>query len=110
LGSILFLLIVFINPIYSQTYEEIQRLRAEYEKLQKQEVEGESEIVNPSESDLPTKIIYKPSDIESFYKEQLKRLVTNIKDIEEIGAYLDSNKTLNYFGYDFFNPRDSLQF
>lgn len=110
LGIILTFLILLFSPIYAQTYEEIQRLRAEYEKIQKQEVEGEGGIVKPSESDLPTKIIYKPSDIESFYKEQLNRLVTNIKDIEEIGAYLDSNKTLKYYGYDFFTQPDSNEF
>ena len=108
--SALFIFLLYLNPVYSQTYEEILRLRTEYEKLQKQNMESEEGIVKPMETDLPTKIIYKPGDIESFYKEQLNRLVTNIRDIEEISSYLDSSQSLKYFGYDFFTKRDTNQF
>jgi len=107
-GILLFIL--SFNPIYSQTYEEILRLRTEYEKLQKQELEGEAGIIKSNEVDLPTKIIYKPGDIESFYREQLNRLVTNIRDIEEISGYLDSTQSLKYYGYEFFTKRDTNQF
>ena len=100
----------FQSISFPQTYEEIIRLQQEYEKLQQQQVEGTGAIIKPSESDLPTKIIYKPGDIESFYKEQLNRLVTNIRDIEEISEYLDSTQTLKYFGYDYFIKRDTTQF
>ena len=40
----------------------------------------------------------------------MDRLVTNIRDIEEISEYLDSTRTLKYFGYDFFMKRDTSQF
>ena len=113
LGKIILLGIVllsFQSISFPQTYEEIIRLQQEYEKLQEQQVKDADDIVKSPDTDLPTKIIYKPGDIESFYKEQLGRLVTNIRDIEEISEYLDSTQTLKHFGYDFFIKRDTSQF
>jgi len=113
LGKIILFFIVilsFQSIGFAQTYEEIIRLQQEYEKLQEQQVKDADDIVKSPDTDLPTKIIYKPGDIESFYKEQLNKLVSNIRDIEEISEYLDSTQTLKYFGYDYFIKRDTTQF
>lgn len=106
----LIFLIYFLNFIYSQTYQDIKRLQAEYEKRLEENEEGLDNKMMPPQTTQSTKIIYKPSDINSYYKEELNRFIDNLNDIDEINKYLDSTKSLDYFGYDFFSKRDSSSF
>jgi len=110
IGLIIFGTLFNSNIIFSQTYEEIMRMRNEYEKLQNKALEDGEDGLMPNDARLPEKIIYKPSEIKSFYDEQLKQLISNIKSIEEINTYVDSIETLEYFGYDYFFTRDSIEF
>jgi len=53
-------------------------------------------------TNVPVKILIKPSEIESYYRLKLKRLKEDIIDLNLIETLLDSAGRLNYFGYDYF--------
>ena len=59
IGLIIFGTLFNSNIIFSQTYEEIMRMRNEYEKLQNKALEDGEDGLMPNDARLPEKIIYK---------------------------------------------------
>lgn len=107
--------ILLITFVYSQTYEEIIKLRNEYEQLKGAELDevlknqGES-VLKDEEDQGPTRILYKPEDLEEFYRIQLTQLSKSIDELKKINAFFDSTKSLIHFGYDLFTNRDTMSF
>lgn len=94
--------------IYPQSYQEMQRLQKEYQKvlerqsLQKPEAVSEAEKTAKSTA-LPDKLIYSRKDVESL-------LVNTEKLIAQMKALEDSTITMPYVGYDIFTQRDTIPF
>jgi len=109
---ILFMLMSMSQLAQSQTYDQIIKLRAEYEKLKEaqdlQAAMGQSTV--PGEDGGPTRVLYRPEDLQEFYRIQLSQLIQSMKDINEINAFFDSTTGFNHFGYDVFLRRDSIAY
>lgn len=102
---VVFFSIISIN---GQTYQEIQKLKEEYNKaLEKQSLQKPENIVEAERragsTALPDKLVYSRKDIESL-------LVNTQKLLDELESFKDSTKKLKYIGYDFFTKRDSIPF
>ena len=99
----------------SQTYDEIQKLRSQYEELKQSQLnetlakDGESLLKDEKDTG-PTRIIYKPEDLDEFYRVQLTQLAKSIKELEEISSFFDSARSLTHFGYNLFTDRDTISF
>ncbi len=104
-----------ITFTYSQTYDEITKLRKQYEELQQSQLDatlakdGES-VLKDEEDTGPTRILYKPEDLEEFYRIQLNQLATSLEEINRISSFFDSAKALTHFGYNLFTNRDTMSF
>jgi protein involved in polysaccharide export with SLBB domain len=110
-------IVLFISttPILSQTYEEILKLREEYQKLEdnkisNEEINSDDKDLNNSENQSLTRIIYKPEDLDEFYRIQLSQLSKSLDDLMKINSFFDSTKQLSHFGYEIFLNRDSISF
>jgi protein involved in polysaccharide export with SLBB domain len=109
--------IIFISAkfIFSQTYDEIIKLREQYEQLKqsqlKETLNNDGESVLKGEEDTgPTRILYKPEDLEEFYRVQLSQLTKSLEEINKINSFFDSTKSLSHFGYNLFTNRDTMSF
>jgi len=93
---------------WAQSYQELQRLQKEYQKvlekqaLQKPEEISEAEKTAKSTA-LPDKLIYSRKDVESL-------LVNTEKLIQEMKALEDSTEVMPYIGYNIFTQRDTVPF
>ena len=107
--------VLSISFTYSQTYEEITKLREQYKNLEQSQIdatlakEGES-VLKDEEDSGPTRILYKPEDLENFYRIQLNQLATSLEEISKISSFFDSTKALTHFGYNLFTNRDTMSF
>ena len=114
-NSIIFLIFFFLPSVYSQTYEEIIKLREQYDQLKQSQVDdalakdGESVLKDEVDSG-PTRVLYKPKDLEEFYRLQLTQLTKSIEELKTISSFFDSTKALSHFGYNLFTSRDSVSF
>tara|TARA_Y100000768_G_C23990765_1_gene692596 strand:+ start:2705 stop:4714 length:2010 start_codon:yes stop_codon:yes gene_type:complete len=82
-----------INHLYSQNINDIQKLRKEYERMQKRQLELPiSNEINQNENDY---------EVDDKYIKSLK-----ILDFDNIDSY----ENTKHFGYSFFNRRDSIKF
>jgi protein involved in polysaccharide export with SLBB domain len=111
LGSIFILL----NIAYSQTYEEILQLRKEYDQLKKSGLESDLNETNKSlledkKDTEPTRVLYKPEDLEEFYRIQLTQLSKSLDELNKISSFFDSANVLSHFGYNLFTNRDTISF
>jgi protein involved in polysaccharide export with SLBB domain len=115
LKLIIYIILYLTTVALSQTYEEIQKLRSQYEELKQSQLDktlakdGES-LLKDEEDTGPTRIIYKPEDLDEFYRVQLTQLAKSIKELEEISSFFDSSKSLTHFGYNLFTDRDTISF
>tara|TARA_Y100000591_G_scaffold332968_1_gene372778 strand:+ start:10388 stop:12331 length:1944 start_codon:yes stop_codon:yes gene_type:complete len=109
--SIFYWFVVVFCSIFSingQTYQEIQKLKDEYNKaLEKQSLQKPENIVEAERragsTAIPDKLVYSRKDIESL-------LVNTQKLLDELESLKDSTRKLEYIGYDFFTKRDSIPF
>ena len=113
----LIILIIFFSlpPVYSQTYEEIIKLRNQYEQLKESQLKDElnnqgQTLLKDQENKGPTRVIYKPEDLEEFYRLQLSQLTKSLEEINTINSFFDSTKKLSHFGYNLFTNRDTMSF
>ncbi|MBT6470504.1 MAG: hypothetical protein HOK52_04515, partial [Candidatus Marinimicrobia bacterium] len=77
---------------FGQTYEQIIKLRAEYEKLkeaQESQIPTDQSMVQGKDSG-PTRVLYRPGDLEEFYRIQLSQLTQSIEEINSISSFFDS--------------------
>ena len=114
-NKIFFVLIILNSIIFSQTYEEIIKLRNQYDELKaaqaKEFIAEEGKSVLKDEEDTgPTRILYKPEDLEEFYRVQLTQLTKSIEEINKINSFFDSTSNLKHYGYDLFTNRDTVSF
>ena len=113
--SIIFFILLSLPSVYSQTYEEIIKLREQYDQLKQSQVDdalakdGESVLKDEVDSG-PTRVLYKPKDLEEFYRTQLTQLTKSINELNKISSFFDSTKALSHFGYNLFTTRDSVSF
>ena len=113
--SIIFFILLSLPSVYSQTYEEIIKLREQYDELKQSQVDdalakdGESVLKDEVDSG-PTRVLYKPKDLEEFYRLQLTQLTKSIEELNTISSFFDSTKALSHFGYNLFTSRDSISF
>ena len=111
----IFSIIIIQTISFAQTYEEIIKLREQYEQLRQSQLDeslaedGES-ILKDEEDIGPTRVLYKPSDLEEFYRTQLTQLTKSLDELNEISSFFDSTKALSHFGYNLFTNRDTLSF
>jgi protein involved in polysaccharide export with SLBB domain len=103
------------NLMFSQTYEEITKLRNQYNELKKsqlnEQLNSEGDILLKEEQDKgPTRVIYKPEDLEEFYRQQLSQLTKSLEEINSLNSFFDSTKSLSHFGYNLFTNRDTISF
>jgi protein involved in polysaccharide export with SLBB domain len=113
--SIIFFIFFIFSPVYSQTYEEIIKLREQYDQLKQSQIEAtltnDGESILKSEEDTgPTRIIYKPEDLDEFYRTQLSQLTKSLYDLNQIKSFFDSTNKLTHFGYNLFTNRDTISF
>lgn len=107
--------LLLVSFVSSQTYEEIIKLRNEYEQLKSAELDevlnnqGES-VLKDEEDQGPVRILYKPEDLEEFYRIQLTQLSKSIDELNKINSFFDSTKSLIHFGYNLFTNRDTMSF
>jgi len=112
---LLFIAIFPFSVVFSQTYEEIIKLRNQYEQLKESQLqdelnnEGET-LLKDQEDEGPTRVIYKPEDLEEFYRLQLSQLTKSLEEINELNSFFDSTKKLSHFGYNLFTNRDTMSF
>lgn len=115
LKPLFFIFITFGSFVNSQTYEEIIKLREQYDQLKQSQLDetlakdGES-ILKDEEDTGPTRVLYKPSDLEEFYRIQLTQLVNSIEELDKIKSFFDSTKSLTHYGYNLFTNKDTLSF
>ena len=107
--------VLSISFTYSQTYEEITKLREQYKNLEQSQIDAtlakEGETVLKDEEDSgPTRILYKPEDLDNFYRIQLNQLATSLEELSKISSFFDSTKALTHFGYNLFTNRDTMSF
>ncbi|MDB9722670.1 SLBB domain-containing protein [Candidatus Marinimicrobia bacterium] len=90
-------------------------MRNEYEQLKADDLEsalnnqGES-LLKDEEDKGPTRILYKPEDLEEFYRTQITQLSKSIDELNKISSFFDSTKSLSHFGYNLFTNRDTMSF
>jgi len=101
--------------IFSQTYEEIIKLRNQYEQLKESQLQDElnnqgETLLKDQEDKGPTRVIYKPEDLEEFYRLQLSQLTKSLEEINILNSFFDSTKKLSHFGYNLFTNRDTMSF
>ena len=112
---IIITVVCLISTVYTQTYEEITKLRKEYEELQQSKLDeqlaedGESVLKDEVDTG-PTRILYKPEDLEEFYRIQLTQLAKSIDELNKISSFFDSAQGLQHYGYNLFTNRDTLSF
>ncbi len=105
----------FISFSSSQTYDEIIKLRKQYDQLKESQLqdelnnEGET-LLKGQEDKGPTRVIYKPEDLEEFYRLQLSQLIKSLEEINSLNSFFDSTKKLSHFGYNLFTNRDTMSF
>jgi len=104
---------MFGTVLYSQSLEELQRLRKAYEENKK--AQEAASIINQGIQDEGKKgeepeirLIVKPPEIKEYYNQKLKALRDELFALEDLLSYTDSISTLKYFGYNFFTLRDSI--
>jgi len=103
-----FILIFFSDLLFSQNYQELQKIQEEYKNaLERQALQKPKEISEAEKTvkstALPDKLIYTRKDIESLLA-NTEKLLKKMKVIE------DSVNKMPYIGYDFFTKRDSIPF
>ncbi len=92
----------------AQSYQELQRLQKEYQKvLERQALQKPAEVSEAEKTAkstaLPDKLIYSRKDVESL-------LVNTEKLIKQMNALEDSTQKMPYVGYDIFTQRDTIPF
>ena len=109
LSRILFIAVILFNQgLFSQNYQELQKLQSEYKKaLERQALQKPSDISEAEKTAkstaIPDKLIYSRKDIESL-------LVNTEKLLQQLKFYEDSTKKMPYIGYEFFTKRDTIPF
>ncbi len=112
---IITILFISITSVYSQTYEEIIKLREQYNELKQSQLDevlskdGES-VLKDEEDTGPTRILYRPEDLDEFYRVQLSQLTKSLEELNKISSFFDSTKDLSHFGYNLFTNRDTISF
>ena len=106
---------IFISMVYSQTYDEIIKLRNQYEQLKIDEINSNTDLngeaLSKDQKNLGlTRVIYKPADLEEFYRIQLSQLAKSLDELKKINSFFDSTKSLSHFGYNIFTNRDTISF
>ena len=113
--SVIYLIFISFTTVYSQTYEEIIKLRNQYEQLKESQLQDElnnqgETLLKDQEDKGPTRVIYKPEDLEEFYRLQLSQLTKSLEEINTLNSFFDSTKSLSHFGYNLFTNRDTMSF
>ena len=113
--SVIYLIFISFTAVYSQTYEEIIKLRNQYEQLKESQLQNElnnqgETLLKDQEDKGPTRVIYKPEDLEEFYRLQLSQLTKSLEEINTLNSFFDSTKSLSHFGYNLFTNRDTMSF
>ncbi len=101
-------LLAFFQVLNGQTFQELQKLEAEYKKvLEMQSLQRPPDISDAEKTvksaALPDKLIYSRKDVESLLI-NTERLLKKLKFLD------DSTQKMPYVGYDFFTDRDSIPF
>ena len=110
-----YITILPFSVVFSQTYEEIIKLRNQYNQLKESQLQDElnnqgETLLKDQEDKGPTRVIYKPEDLEEFYRLQLSQLIQSLEEINTLNSFFDSTKKLSHFGYNLFTNRDTMSF
>ena len=110
----IFIVLIFgIGLCFPQSLEDLKRLREAYEENKKAQdaksiikkgIEDEEKVGGRAE----VRLLVKPAEIKEYYDQKLRTIRSDLKLLEDLLSYTDSVPTLKYFGYDFFNRRDSI--
>mgnify|MGYP005630681309 FL=1 len=104
----------FGGILFAQTAEELKRFRNSYDK-HKMDQEA-SEVIKKgvqSEKDMeegPVRLLVEPGDMANYYQEKMKEIQKELKQLNRLLLSTDSIPPLQYFGYNYFSKRDSIQF
>ncbi len=106
--TIIFSVTLIFSTVFSQSYEELQKLQNEYKKvLERQSLRKDKEISDTEKTlrstALPEKLVYSKKDVEEL-------LINTEKLIGKLKFYEDSTAKMPFIGYDFFTNRDTLSF
>ena len=106
----LYVLLVFSmgQMLFSQNYQEVQKLQNEYKKvLERQALQKPIEVSEAEKTArstaLPDKLVYSRKDIESL-------LVNTEKLLKQLKFLEDSTIKMPYIGYEIFTQRDTIPF
>lgn len=104
--------IVTLSTGMAQTYDQIIKLREEYEQLKEaQKIQATSDpSMLQSESTGPTRVLYKPADLDEFYRIQLSQLIQSMEEINQISAYFKLSSGFSHYGYDIFTNKDTISY
>ena len=109
----LILIIFSINFLISQTTDDLKRFMDTYEKLKVDQEANEvvkDGIKNEKmKDDGPIKILVKPSDVTTYYKEKMKFIYDDLK-LNDLFELSDSTKPLTDLVITSFSLRDSINF
>ena len=103
-----FLSLFFTSMCYSQTLQDIENIRKQYQDaLKNQELQKPKEVKDAEETArstaLPDKVIYTRKEVES--------LIANTqKLLDRLNSLQDSSDIMPYVGYDIFEVRDTIPF
>ena len=109
------ILFIFIlgSVLSAQSMEELKRLREAYEDMK--EAQEEEAIIQEGVADEKKigaegsmRLLVKPAEIKEYYIQKMNSIRSELKSLENLLSYTDSVMTLQYFGYDYFNQRDSI--
>lgn len=108
------LLILFGCCLNAQSLEELNQLKKAYEDqeraLKSSEIIKQGVEDSKGEDSRPVQLLVEPSDIFKYYEEKMKVIQKELNHLGRIAFRTDSLYPLEYFGYNYFSLRDSIQF
>ena len=105
---------IFGSVLFAQSAEELKRFMNTYDKLkadqQANEVVKKGLESEKDPDDGPVRLLIDPGDMAKYYREKMKVIQKDLNQLSRLLLSTDSIPPLQYFGYNFFSLRDSIQF
>ena len=105
---------IFGSVLFAQSAEELKRFMNTYDKLkadqQANEVVKKGLESEKGPDDGPVRLLIDPGDMAKYYREKMKVIQKDLSQLSRLLLSTDSIPPLQYFGYNFFSLRDSIQF
>ena len=107
------LMLSSIGLLSGQSAEELKRFMDTYDKIkvdqQANEVVKKGLESEKDPYDGPVRLIIKHGDMAKYYREKMKVIEKDLKELNQLFIPSDSVPPLAHYGYNFFSLRDSIQ-